>query len=451
MHRPLTRLAVLLLATLSALHAADAPRQVPAGAQMSYLDNGVVKVGVDLNHGGAIVFLARVGEDNLINNFDLGRQVQLSFFSGPVPFEANGQHSEKHWEHIGWNPIQTGDDFDNASSVLVHENDGQTLHVKCQPMQWPLNNVPGDCTFDSWLELDGPAVKARARINNARADRTQYPARLQELPAVYANAAFHRVVSYTGNRPFTGDAVTEAPKPTGKHPWSFWQGTEGWSALLNASDRGLGLITPGRVHFTGGFAGRPGPNDTFGNSTGYLAGQGREILDHNIAYEFRYELVVGSLEEIRARAASVRSIELPAWTFANDRQGWHYRNATDHGWPITGHLHARLDQDDSQLVSPYTFVQAKEAPFVIIEAAFKTRHRHAMLLWQRHGESAPTKTDALAFPIEPDEQFHRYSIDLSAAPGYRGEISRLRFDPIPAGDPDDWVKVKSIRFSKTKP
>jgi len=296
----------LLVAALAAVHAGDSA-QVPAGARMSYLDNGVAKVGVDLNHGGAIVFLARAGGENVINNFDLGRQVQLSFFSGPVPFGVDGQRPAKHWEHIGWNPIQAGDDFKNPSRLLAHENDGRTLHVKCQPMQWPLNNVPGDCTFDSWLELDGTVVKARARLTDARTDHTQYPARLQELPAVYANAAFHRVVSYQGNKPFTGDTATEAPKPAGPHPWSHWQGTEGWAALLDARDQGLGLITPGHVHFTGGFAGVPGPNDTTGNSTGYPAGQGQEILDHNIVHEFAYELVVPQSDQqpnMPARAAT---------------------------------------------------------------------------------------------------------------------------------------------------
>jgi len=42
------------------------PVQIPAGARMSYLDNGRVKVGVDLSRGGAIVFLARAGEGNLL-------------------------------------------------------------------------------------------------------------------------------------------------------------------------------------------------------------------------------------------------------------------------------------------------------------------------------------------------------------------------------------------------
>lgn len=439
---------VFFLAWRPALRAEDGRGQIPSGARMSYLDNGVVKVGVDLNHGGAIVFLSREGGDNIINNFDFGRQVQLSFYSGPVPFAVKGQRPAKNWELLGWNPIQTGDDFDNPSSVLAHENDGSLLHVKCQPMQWPLDNVPGDCTFDLWLELEGHVVKARARLSNARTDHGQYRARGQELPAVYANAAFHRVVTYSGDRPFTGDKVSELPRPAGRHPWVFWQGTEAWAALLDDRDQGLGLITPGRVYFTGGFAGLPGLNDTFANSTGYLAGQGQEILDHNIVYEFRYELVIGSLKEIRARAVSLRSAKLPGWIFADSRQGWYYLNAKDHGWPIKGYLHVNLDQKDPQLIGPHTFLQAEQAPFVLIEAAFKTHHRTATFYWQRHGESSPGEGDMTTFPIEADEQFHCYTVDLAAVPGYQGGIGRLRFDPVPDGNPGDWMKVKSIRFSK---
>jgi len=439
----------LLVAALAAVHAGDSA-QVPAGARMSYLDNGVAKVGVDLNHGGAIVFLARAGGENVINNFDLGRQVQLSFFSGPVPFGVDGQRPAKHWEHIGWNPIQAGDDFKNPSRLLAHENDGRTLHVKCQPMQWPLNNVPGDCTFDSWLELDGTVVKARARLTDARTDHTQYPARLQELPAVYANAAFHRVVSYQGNKPITGDTATEAPKPAGPHPWSHWQGTEGWAALLDARDQGLGLITPGHVHFTGGFAGVPGPNDTTGNSTGYPAGQGQEILDHNIVHEFAYELVAGSLEEIRARAAAVRRIGSPVWTFTSDRQGWHYANAHDLGWPIAGQLDVRLEKDDPQLLSPHTFWQAGDAPYLIIDAAFQTDHHSVQIYWQPHGKNAPGKDDTIAFPIEPDGAFHRHVVHLGDSPASRGPMIRLRLDPSPAGKSGSWVKIRSIRLAKER-
>jgi hypothetical protein len=416
--------------------------------KMSWLANDQIKLGVDLDRGGAITFLASMKDGaNVINNYDFGRQVQLSFYSGPVPFEAEGQKPAEHWKHIGWNPIQTGDDFKNPSRILSHENDGKLLHVSCVPLQWPLNNVPGDCTFDSWLELEGPVVKARARLTNARADRTFYAARLQELPAVYANAPFHRVISYQGAKPFTQDLATPAPSPKDKHPWSFWTGTEGWAAVLDKSDYGLGLITPGRVHFTGGFAGVPGPNDTHGNSTGYLAGQALEILDHNIVYEFRYELVLGSLTDIRARAALWRPQGPPAWTFAQDRQGWHYQNVTDTGWPVKDHLHLRLEQDDAQLISPMTFWQASEATHLVIEAAFQTTQKRAVVMWQPLGANGFSPEHTASFPIVADGEFHRHVIPLADHQTYQGAMQRLRIDPVDKAEPGAWMRVRAVRLT----
>jgi hypothetical protein len=416
--------------------------------RMSWLENDHIKLGVDLELGGAITFLASVKDGaNVINNYDLGRQVQLSFFSGPVPFEANGQKPAEHWRHIGWNPIQTGDDFKNASRILAHENDGKQIHLTCAPMQWPLNNVPGECTFDSWLELDGAVVKARARLANTRADHTQYTARLQELPAVYANASFHRVVSYMKAKPFTHDEVSTAPAPQGKHPWSFWAGTESWAALLDDTNHGLGLITPGRIHFTGGFAGNPGPNDTHGNSTGYLAGQGQEILDHNIVYEFRYELVLGTLQEIRKRAAAHRPQALPAWNFSQDRQGWFYQNAKDTGWPLQNHLHMLLEQDDPQLISPMIFWLAADAPYLVIDAAFHTSQKQAVVMWQPHGEKSFPPAHASTFPIVADGQFHRHVIHLAANPAYQGGMLRLRIDPVSQAETGAWMKLRSVKLA----
>ncbi len=416
--------------------------------RMSWLENDQIKLGVDLDLGGAITHLSAKGGENVINNFDLGRQVQLSFYSGPVPFEANGQKPAEHWRGLGWNPIQSGDDFDNHGRVTTHENDGKRLHLTCVPLQWPLNNVPGDCTFESWLELDGNCVKARARLNNARTDHTQHAARLQELPAVYANAAFHRVVSYTGTRPFTKDAVSEVPKPTGKHPWSFWTGTEGWSALLDKKDHGLGLISPGRVHFTGGFAGKPGPNDTHGNGTGYVSSQSLEILDHDIAFEFRYELVLGSLEEIRARAAQNRPQGLPTWIFEKDRQSWHYQNAADTGWPVKNHLHVLLEQKDPQLISPQVFWMAEEAPYLIIEAAFHTQQKQGVVMWHPHGQSGFAGAQSLTFPLIADGEFHQHVIHLGQSEAYRGGMLRLRIDPVGSGEKGAWMKVRSVRLAR---
>jgi hypothetical protein len=444
--KSIVKTALRAFLTAACLTLASAAEQLPPGARMSWLVNGEIKLGVDLERGGAIVFLAPRGGENRVNNFDLGRQIQMSFFSGPVPFGS----PKEHWKHIGWNPIQVGDDFGHRSKILAHENDGQQLFVRCQPMQWALDGVPGDCVLESWLELEGRVVKARGRLKNARSDRQLYPARLQELPALYANAPFHRVVSYVGDKPFTGAASSLAPVPVGKHPWSFWLGTEGWAALLDEKGQGLGLITPGRVHFTGGFAGKPGPNDSLGNSTGYLAGQGQEILDHDIDYEFRYEVVVGSEAEIRLRAAQYRPNSPPSWVFAADRQGWHHQNVQDKGWPIKGDLHLALFAADPQLISPYTFWQATEADTLELEAACQGAGERWTVMWQRWGEESFSAENVSTLELPADELFHTARVKLSAHPGYRGGLVRLRLDPPGGGGAEQWVKIKRVRLLSEK-
>jgi hypothetical protein len=440
--------------TLSAilfLLLAVSARTKAAEPRMSFLENGSIKVGVDLNLGGAITWLSKADGENRVNNFDHGRQIQLSYFSGPVPFETAGQKPSEHWRHLGWNPIQAGDDFRNGSEVLEHRNDGREIYVKCRPLQWPLDGVPGECFFESWLELEGETLKARARITMERSDETPYPARLQELPALYANAAFHRVVSYTGATPHSGGAAEVMPPSLTKHPWTFWIGTEQWSALLDEKDEGLGLITPGRYWFTGGFAGRPGGNDTHATDTGYLAGQGLEILDHDAVHEFRYEVVVGSLAQIRARAATHAAKAPPSWRFTNDRQGWHYRDARDTGWPIEGMLEVLPDGADPQLVSPIALWEAEEASELVIEAAFATGESKATLYWRRLGEAGPGAEDHLIFPVQVDGEFHEIVVPLGECPSYRGTIVQLRLDPASKGSPEAKVRIRSIGLRKAAP
>src|SRR6516164_5519165 len=55
------------------------------------LDNGTIKVGVDTSFGGAITYLSQSGStNNLINDYDHGRQVQQSYYSGPANFHPPG-------------------------------------------------------------------------------------------------------------------------------------------------------------------------------------------------------------------------------------------------------------------------------------------------------------------------------------------------------------------------
>src|ERR1700678_948641 len=103
--------------------------------------------------GGSITFLANADGENIVNSADLGRQIQMSFYSGPVPYAPDGKQPAKAWEGLGWNPIQTGDYFGHPSRVIDFRQRANSIYVKCIPMHWPLDNVPGECTFEEWIRL----------------------------------------------------------------------------------------------------------------------------------------------------------------------------------------------------------------------------------------------------------------------------------------------------------
>src|SRR5437660_1645011 len=129
-------LLIILAAGFHVLASEKSPHPEP---RMSFIENDAVRLGVDLNLGGAITWLSQSRGENIVNNWDLGRQIQMSHYSGPAPFSVGDKKPPKHWEHIGWNPIQAGDDFGHGSRVTEHRNDGRSLYTKCVPMQWPLD------------------------------------------------------------------------------------------------------------------------------------------------------------------------------------------------------------------------------------------------------------------------------------------------------------------------
>ncbi len=428
----------------------------PAGEKMSYLDNGTIRLGVNLNLGGSITYLADADDRiNIINNHDWGRQIQMSFYSGPVPFTPGGKQPSKTWAGLGWNPIQSGDYAGNRSRIIEHRNDGKSIYVKCVPMQWPLDNEPGECTFESWIQLEGNVVKVRSRINNRRSDTTQHTGRSQELPAVYTNGPWYRLFSYTGDRPFTNGKLSRFTKTWTSFkdvegsPWEHWRATENWAALVNDNDWGLGVFKPDTYSFVGGFFGIPGKGGSKDGPTGYISPVLNEILDHNIGYEYEYMLIVGKLDEIRRYVYKHSKRKSPPdYRFEKERQHWVYRNATDAGWPIRGELNISLDKDDPQLIGPVGFWQAHDVPKIYIHAACSTQDTGARLFWRTHPETGFAEQRSVSFETRPDGQYHTYEIDLSSSPHYEGAITGLRLDPVSTGHEGDYIKIEYISWRK---
>jgi hypothetical protein len=212
--------------------------------RMAYLDNGIVKVGVDLDRGGSIGLLADVKKGgNVVNVHDLGRWIGQSYYAGPRPFGT----AHPDWKDWPWNPVSAGDVYGNASKLVEKTNDGKTLYVKSAPMQWALKNVPGDCTFETWITLEGRTVQVRNRLTNQRKDEKQYPALDQELPAVYTVGKLHRLMTYTGDRPFADKPLTEIPRrpaKDGRPQWTTFFATERWAALVDDGDWGWASSIP---------------------------------------------------------------------------------------------------------------------------------------------------------------------------------------------------------------
>lgn len=434
-----------MLRTFRSFVAAFLLAGVAAAETPALLDNGELKLGVDLAHGGSIGFLAdsRTGA-NIVNAHDPGRFIGQSYYSGPRPFGI----AHPGWPGWPWNPVSAGDVYGNPSKLLETKNDGKTLYVKSTPMQWALRDVPGDCQFETWITLQGRRVQVRNRLTNQRTDLTQYPAFDQELPALYTVGTLHRLLTYSGDHPFTGEPGVEIPKrggPLEPVKWTPFRATESWAALVNEEDWGLGLIRPGMLQFLGGFHGEPGKGGPSDDPTGYIAQVQREMLDGNIVYEYSYTLVLDNVQNIRQAAQELRvKTPAPDYHFAHDRQHWCYANAEDTGFPIQGHLHLEVEKEDPQMIGPEELWDAANVPVLHVRVAYKTKNTTAELFWESAEAPGFAPERRVTFTIIPDGTMRTYDVSLKDSPAYHGLIRRLRFDPVGTGAPGDWVEVESI-------
>lgn len=342
------------------------------GENILWIENESLRLGVNLGLGGAVTFLAEHGRPNLINSHDWGRQVQMSFYGRPVPYEQDGKKPHEVWRNLGWNPIQSGDCYGHRSKMLEYKADGNEIYVKCIPMQWPMDDCPGECTFEVWYRLAGKRVDVTARLRNARSDTTQYPGGSQELPAVYTNGEWYKLVSYVGAEPYTGAPITElCNKENGLGwPWVSYCPTEHWAALVDDAGYGLGVCNPMTNRFIGGFAGKMGAGGPKDGPTGYISPLLTEILDHNVVYDYHYSLIPGELGEIRAEACSLaQSRRQTDFRFDENRAHFFYRGTVDQGFPTGGSL--RFDfAPGAALAGPDVFIGQNAVKAIVIDGVF---------------------------------------------------------------------------------
>jgi hypothetical protein len=390
---------------------------------MSFLDDGVVRVGVNLDDGGKIAYLAASSGEEGANAQNLVMEVEPAFSAGPLTTYGIGWGANQDW-----------------APVLAHYNDGSTIYAKSAPSSC-------ECAIETWVRLRGAVVSVRNRLTTFRSDTTRYPATWQELPALYTTGRTYRIYSYDGPAPYTNAPLTEVTAFAGQ----FFQptnhtglhATEHWAAIVGDDRFGVGIVEP----MTSTIVAIPGTEEAAAypwSVNGYLAPAEPEIIDANADFSLSYSLVVGSLESIRAYALRHRVDPRPDYTFTHDRRDWSYFNATDRGFPIHGALRMNVDQEDPQLVGPQQWWRAASVRSLYVRGAWHTAQAVAQLFWSVP-DGAFSEGRSVRFSVRNDGRFHTYRLRLAGVPTYGGIVDQLRLDPVSGGDPG-WVDVECISW-----
>ena len=268
------------------------------------IDNGILKLKLDLTRGGAISYLSLSDKDrSIVNIFDEGRYIQQSYYAGKS-INRQGEGQSPSWSPWSWNPIQVGDAFENRAKILDFQKSENEMYVKCIPMQWDMNNKPAEAEIEQWTTLDGNVLKVMNRLTCHRSDTIYGEGILndQELPAVYPISALKNLYAYLGNKPFSDSDITPIEvKNLSSGFWGIYKNvSEHWMAFVDDSNWGMAVYNSQCLRFLAGMSGTPG-GEANEAATSYIAPVKRDILNKNSVYEYEYYIVVGSLNDIRKK------------------------------------------------------------------------------------------------------------------------------------------------------
>lgn len=297
------------------------------------------KIGVDLLWGGALSYMedlnsnvqavesegrikvdsdaskrynvASVNDNvNLINRFDPGRLVQQSYYG---TYNCDEYESGIFMDNVwNYNPVQGGNQFGDSSKIVDLIIDDSSIYIKCRPLDWAKEK---ECITPSYMEatykIDGSLVHASCRF----VDYSGYPDYYtsQEIPAFYCIEPFNRYVYYSGDKPWTNDALTIEPElifwPDAGYP--NFDSTENWSAFIGEFDDsfGIGVYVPNETRFLAGVFDRENTHNTDPSkdaTTSYIALVKFMDFGSYSPIEYEYYLSSGNTDEIRASFSTLK-------------------------------------------------------------------------------------------------------------------------------------------------
>ena len=302
-------------------------RAVPE--QEIFIESDEYKLGIDLLWGGALSYLEdlnskvqavsvdgkiKVDSDasgryntesvndnvNLINRNDTGRLVQQSYY-GTLDYDY-GVYMDNDWRY---NPVQGGNQYNDASKIVDLKIEDNLLYVKCRPLDWAKEKEFATPSYmEATYTIEGKLVKASCRF----IDFSGYPEAesTQELPAFYCIEPFNEFVYYQGANPWTDEPLTEEPDlifwPDAGYP--NFVSPEHWSAFKGEFDDsfGIGLYVPEQTTFLTGVYCRgetTNPDPSCDGPTSYIAVVENRIFKSFVSTEYEFYLTTGDTTEIR--------------------------------------------------------------------------------------------------------------------------------------------------------
>lgn len=252
---------------------------VQAAENWHYLDNGEVRLGVNLNAGACIGWLSRSGsQDNLLNAYDVGRYVQQSYYGDEDGSDWNG----KPWRY---NPVQGGSWKNESAEVVETKSDTTSFYAKTQPRHWATGAFTPECVMEEWLRLDGGL--ARLKFKMTYTGTQNHEARHQELPALFVMPKLDTLVFVNAEKKLT--------RQQPGFPNEYFKVSAPWCAWVDSNDHGIGLLMPHTSQITC-YRVRNGNQ----GDCSYLAPIQTFALKPGLVFEYEVVLMIGSLEEIRA-------------------------------------------------------------------------------------------------------------------------------------------------------